>query len=392
MRFMSIFTKPITEITYDDVVSFCQQGIREGVNLDYKEDFPNNLQKSISAFANTFGGIILIGVVEDEDNKPKPPFEGINYIAKLEDRVWNIILDNIYPPLFPQVWPCPPKDNKTFVIIRIPQSNETPHAIYNNTQVYIRTGNRNKPEDLATIEQIDWLKNRRQKSEEFRETLYRRAEERYENICKTKKVSIEFGEFTLSFSPLYSQKPLILELNEIEDISRKTGVPLPYTKHISAQDSMIFLDLDEKSKELFKYTEINRFGLVFYKGGLGCNSKEEGKFISMYGIMQILYPSLERLGRFYKHIGYWGLIECVFSLNKLLGVNFYPPSPFRGFTENYVDNQLSWRFETSVAALNDPITRQNKLVELGKEIAWSFDFDVSEEIIIQNSKEWQRQT
>lgn len=158
---MSIFTKPILEISYQDVIAFCQQGIGESVNLDYKKDFPSSgLEKTISAFANSFGGVILIGV-EDEDSKPKPPFEGIEYKDRLEERVWNIIVDNIYPPVFPEIRVCPPCNNKTFVTIRVPQSNETPHAIYNNTQVYVRTGNRNKPEDLATVEQIEWLRNRR---------------------------------------------------------------------------------------------------------------------------------------------------------------------------------------------------------------------------------------
>ena len=39
-------------------------------------------------------------------------------------------------------------------MIRIHQSHETPHAILNNTQVYLRTGNRNKPERLADIREI----------------------------------------------------------------------------------------------------------------------------------------------------------------------------------------------------------------------------------------------
>jgi len=67
IRFMSIFTEPINEISYENVISFCQQGIGESVNLDYKKDFPaSGLEKTISAFANTFGGVIIIGV-EDKD-------------------------------------------------------------------------------------------------------------------------------------------------------------------------------------------------------------------------------------------------------------------------------------------------------------------------------------
>ncbi|MBZ9572486.1 ATP-binding protein [Patescibacteria group bacterium] len=67
-----LFTKEITKITYQDVVEFCNQRIAESINLDYKKDFPRDLEKSISAFANTTGGLIIIGV-EEEDSKPKLP-------------------------------------------------------------------------------------------------------------------------------------------------------------------------------------------------------------------------------------------------------------------------------------------------------------------------------
>ena len=36
---MSIFTKPIDQITFDDVESFCKEGVRENVRVDYKKDF-----------------------------------------------------------------------------------------------------------------------------------------------------------------------------------------------------------------------------------------------------------------------------------------------------------------------------------------------------------------
>ena len=34
-----LFTKEITEITFEDVVNFCKEQMPESINLDYKEDF-----------------------------------------------------------------------------------------------------------------------------------------------------------------------------------------------------------------------------------------------------------------------------------------------------------------------------------------------------------------
>jgi hypothetical protein len=48
-----------------------------------------------------------------------------------------------------------------------------------------------------------------------------------------------------------------------------------------------------------------------------------------------------------------------------------------------LESQLSWNLETSVAALNDPIVRQNRLLDLGREIAWSFGFKNTEVGVIQ---------
>ena len=152
---MSIYTSPINEITWDNVQEFCNEKIPENSALDYKKDFPSNLEKTIAAFANSLGGIIIIGVAEDKENKPTLPLEGITFEKGLEERVMNKILTNITPPIFPEIKVCPNKDSaKAYIVIRIPQSNQTPHAINKNTKVYFRTGNVNNPEDLADGDRI----------------------------------------------------------------------------------------------------------------------------------------------------------------------------------------------------------------------------------------------
>lgn len=150
-----IYTSPIDRITWNAVEDFSHQGVVEGAYLDYKSDFPNDLARTIAAMANTFGGIILIGVVEQTDGRPVVPITGIALQAGLAERVTNIVLSNITPPVFPEVAVCPdPSGSKAVIVVRVPESPESPHAIQSNTRVYLRTGNRNKPEELATLEQI----------------------------------------------------------------------------------------------------------------------------------------------------------------------------------------------------------------------------------------------
>ena len=59
-----MFGIPIDRIEFSDVESFCRTGVREGVHLDFKKDFPTRLDKTIAAFANTYGGMALLGVDE----------------------------------------------------------------------------------------------------------------------------------------------------------------------------------------------------------------------------------------------------------------------------------------------------------------------------------------
>jgi hypothetical protein len=394
---MSLFTEPINDITYEDVVSFCEQGIGEGVNLDYKKDFPQELERTISAFANTFGGLIIIGV-EEEDSKPKPPFVGIKYKERLEERVWNIILDNIYPPLFPEIRVCPPNSDHTFVIIRIPESNETPHAIYNNTDVYIRTGNRNKPDEKASEEKREWLRYRRKKSENLRELLQAQATERYRNVCKAKKAESKCGEFTLAFCPLYPQRPL-MGLEQIETtfdaIRVEDTAHLQFPKILERgtllpiQDGMYYF-VKQEDTNFFSYAELNKFGLLFYRDDSGwINKEEETKSIYSSHILGVLSLAFQSAFSLYRRLGCWGNIEFRFSLSKLLGTRFIPllknmfgewkkPSEVE---ETLTDDVLSWTVVLSVNQLEDQSFRNNKLVEMGQDLHWSFGCKIGKNII-----------
>ena len=136
----SIYHKPISDITWDDVEQFCEQRIPEEAVLDYKRETPQRLEKTIAAMANTIGGIILVGVDEDSETRPKLPVCGVPFKRGLPEQVMNIILSNITPPVIPEIGLARSKDEtKAIIIVRIYQSHETPHAIAQNTRIYLRT-------------------------------------------------------------------------------------------------------------------------------------------------------------------------------------------------------------------------------------------------------------
>ena len=59
-----LFTKPQNEITFADVENFCQE-FGEGVRVEYKREI-KHVPKIVSSFANTHGGVFIIGAETDE--------------------------------------------------------------------------------------------------------------------------------------------------------------------------------------------------------------------------------------------------------------------------------------------------------------------------------------
>ncbi len=93
-------TLPFQEVTYKIVRAFCELKLEEGIDLDYKLDWPNDLARIMCAFANTQGGLLLIGVGEEgKTRRPVNPPMGIDGdIDSLRQRVHNIAFDGAYPP------------------------------------------------------------------------------------------------------------------------------------------------------------------------------------------------------------------------------------------------------------------------------------------------------
>lgn len=168
----------LEDITYQDILEFCQQQVPEGMRLDYKRDIPGNLVKTIAAFANTLGGIIVLGVADDpKTNTPDFPLAGMPPDAGYPARIIQKCQERIYPPVLPSFSPVvtdPEDDTKSFLVIRIDQSLDAPHVIEKKTKVYVRIGDVSQPMDKeADIDRILALAKRRESSELARESLIR---------------------------------------------------------------------------------------------------------------------------------------------------------------------------------------------------------------------------
>ena len=200
---MSLWNKPISQITFEDIDAFFQTMQPEGARLDYKGiSFPNDLAKSIAAFANTLGGLIILGVEANHtDNKPIwPPQAGMVSAAGLSERVVQIAQEAVYPPVrvaVSQVIENRALPGNVLIVIRINESREAPHAVEKNRHVYVyeRTNDRNHPYGLADIGRIEGMLTRRnrlvdQRESTLSENLARAKRTMHESITPIRWISI----------------------------------------------------------------------------------------------------------------------------------------------------------------------------------------------------------
>ncbi len=399
-----LFTSPINTITWAEIEDFCNQQIKEGANLDYKENFPNDLAKTLAAMANTFGGIILIGIEETENNTPKLPIKGIEFKRGLEEKVTSIIFSNIVPAFLPEIQVCKNDDGeRAVIVIRIPQSAQAPHAIAKNTKVYVRTGNKNEPEELATLDQLTWLTSQRSKSVELKNKLLEQCKARLEFLnsstiekCKSdgKQITIPTtGLLTIYFVPSYPSK-IFLYPNEIRDYLETIQVKdyygttdkFPWRDKRIVQNGCISTFFNSDNYRLF-YFEANSFGLIYYHQILkrDCTYFSHSEFFKGRELIARLIMLRDIANNLYNKLGYVGDLDFNMSLDNIRGfrLSFLDEQ----IESDQVENSICWdneiKFFKCVSSTELSTENERLVTESVKKLGWTFNYNLSDDKIIE---------
>jgi Putative DNA-binding domain len=169
----SLWNKSVAEMTGEDVERFIQQGIAEGARLDYKQRIDTSLSKNVCSFANTLGGLIIFGIETDAANLPKWPPCGVPRDNWSADRITQICSDAIYPPVLPTVslpFNNPHSAGTILAVMRVDQSPLAPHAVDQSTKVLVRTNDIGSRFDLADVDRIEHLLERRSRIAQARDS------------------------------------------------------------------------------------------------------------------------------------------------------------------------------------------------------------------------------
>jgi ATP-dependent DNA helicase RecG len=126
----------------------------EGKTLEFKRDLssPERILRSIVAFANTAGGILLVGVEDATRN-----VRGVHDILAEENKLANLVSDCIRPLLVPDLELLPWRQ-KDLLAARIYPGANRPYYVRKEGMdqgVYVRVGSTNRRADRAMIREIE---------------------------------------------------------------------------------------------------------------------------------------------------------------------------------------------------------------------------------------------
>lgn len=125
----------------------------EGKTLEFKRDLssPDGALRTIVAFANTAGGVLLVGV-EDGTGRVR----GVANPLDLEERLANLISDNVEPRLVPDLELKPWR--KTHILaVQVHPSPVRPHHLRwegPDEGIYVRVGSTNRRADKELAEEL----------------------------------------------------------------------------------------------------------------------------------------------------------------------------------------------------------------------------------------------
>jgi predicted HTH transcriptional regulator len=125
----------------------------EGKTLEFKRELtaPEGALRTLVAFANTAGGILLIGV-EDRSRHVR----GVHAALDLEERVASLVSDRIAPRLVPDLEILPWRRTQVLAV-RVYPSASRPHYLTRegpDAGVYVRVGSTNRHADRELIAEL----------------------------------------------------------------------------------------------------------------------------------------------------------------------------------------------------------------------------------------------
>jgi hypothetical protein len=144
----SLLASSAQDITLENVQGLVDQGLPEGLILDYKEAYSPQIVETVAAMANTYGGLILVGVTDS------PPREMIGVDETDATRIANVCHDSLEPPWVPEIIPVPLDDKgRCLIVVRI-DTRRAPRPVLHKGRAPVRLHDRVATADRDRLAQL----------------------------------------------------------------------------------------------------------------------------------------------------------------------------------------------------------------------------------------------
>jgi hypothetical protein len=395
---------PVEDINYELIDEFIKAEYEEHFDLDYKVDFPSDLEKLLCAFANTQGGIIVLGIKEQEKNRKPiyPPLGMQGDKDSIRQRILNIAFDAIYPPIEPEVVIVNiPGSDRYVIIIRILQSSLL-HAVDRRSRIYIRSQDNNRGYSLAAINELQWLFDRRKKSLDLKHKIIESSiEHSLSSSIKNENGFLitdwqQAGHLIVIASPVYPEMPLFNDskstLDTINSIGKITSnwkyvdrkIPWEEFHFRTFSQGVCLMNRGQHFKAQF--IEIGNYGNVyidFLIENLVTNPAlipcELGiKYVEAYIILSSLDLAFQYINSIYESINFRKPLSLTVSLSNVKESLLHYDSSTQAnplatpkFSKPCLDNSfILLEIETNLFGLSN--NRNDLMLAISKSLVWSF--------------------
>lgn len=325
---MSIFTKPISQLTASDLNDLLAEKAVENLRLEFKLQTPDKDEtlKKVSAFANTYGGLMVVGAEADSADGRIQGLPGVDPVRGYKQKVVQWCFDAATPPLTVGVSDpiaAPAGDGRVCYVISVPESDLAPHFLNGRKGVYVRTDEFSGRFEarLADERELAHLLDRRKLIAERRMSLVARARDRFAVYYGSKGGNTARPRLEISVVPRFPARP-VCEQHNLGPCLMTNRIPLRHGGFphltggtISQHESVIMLDPVAEQSLL----EANVWGMLFYGVPIDfVYQKFSG--IHLYGFVGLVLACARHSGTVLKALGYSGAVVLQASLAQIRGV------------------------------------------------------------------------